>query len=119
MLFLIPLVILVAGYGLGLWFSATGRRMVRRFFFLPILVSLALTLFVAFRFERNRLAPLPGQTVPTQPDDPVHFVPLYALRVAPIALGACLIINAAGHFTIVAVHRGFLRSTPPVATTGG
>jgi hypothetical protein len=79
---------------------------------------MVVTLLVSMRFERNRLAPLPGQTVPTLLDNPVHFLPLYALRVAPIALGACLIFNATGYFTVTALHRRFRKSVPPVATGG-
>jgi hypothetical protein len=118
MLFIVPLIILVIGYGLGLWFSATGRRLVRRFFFLPVLVSLALTLLVSSKFERIRLAPLPGQTVPARPDNPLHFLPLYALRVAPIALGACLIVNASGYFAVTSLHRRFRKTRAPVASGG-
>ncbi len=118
MLFIVPLVILVAGYALGLWFAGTGRRFVRRFFFLPVLASLALTLFVSLRYERSRLAPPPAGTSHSQPDDPVHFLPLYALRVAPIALGACLILNASAHFGVAAIHRRSRKSSAPVAADG-
>jgi hypothetical protein len=119
MLFTVPLVILIVGYGLGLWFSANGRRLVRRFFFLPILLSLAVTLFVSMRFEHNRLQPLPGQTVPSLPDNPVHFLPLYALRVAPLALGTCLIINASGYFAVMGLRRRFRKAAHPVPQTDG
>ncbi len=117
LIFLIPSVILVVGYGLGLWFSIRGRRLGRRFFLLPLLVSLAFTLLVSSRYEHKRMAPLPGHTAPSIPDDPVHFLPLYALRVAPLALGVCLIANAAGQFGVRGVYRRF-RAHPP-APTGG
>ena len=118
MLFIIPLVILVVGYVLGLWCSANGNPLVRRFFFLPILASLAVTLFITSKYERARITPLPGQTLPVLPDHPWHYVPLYALRIAPIALGACLIINAAASFILVVVRRRFRRSGAPVVTDG-
>ena len=118
MLFIVPLIIFIVGYALALWFAATGRRLVRRFFFLPLLASLALTLFVSLRFEHNRLAPLPGHTAPAQPDDPFHFLPLYALRIAPIALGACLIVNVTWYFTVTAVRRRFRRPVTPEVANG-
>jgi hypothetical protein len=114
MLFIIPLIIFSLGYALALWFSATGRRLVRRFFFLPGLVSLASTLFLAMRFEHHRLTPLPGQTGPAPPGNPVHFLPLYALRVAPLILGICVIVNAAVRFAVTGARRRFRRSTAPV-----
>jgi hypothetical protein len=116
MLFIIPLIIFVVGYGLALWFSATGRRFVRRFFFLPVLVSLAITLYVSSRFEHNRLTPLPGHTLAAEPGNPVHFLPLYALRVAPIALGGCLIVNAAAYYVVGGLRRRFRRPPQPVPT---
>jgi hypothetical protein len=116
MLFIVPLILLVLGYGLALWFSATGRRLVRRFFFLPVLLSLAVTLFFSLRYERNRLMPLPGHTAPSQPDDPVHYLPLYALRLAPIAVGTCLILNATGYFVFTGVRRRLRKPAPPVTT---
>jgi hypothetical protein len=114
MLFIIPLVIFIAGYALALWFSAMGRRLVRRFFFLPVLVSLAVTLWLAMRFERHRLTQLFGQTVSVTTDGPVHFLPLYALRVAPLVLGVCVIVNAATLFTITGLRRRLRRLTPSV-----
>jgi hypothetical protein len=118
MLFIVPLVILIAGYALALWFAATGRRMVRRFFFFPVLASLLVTVAAGARFVRYRLTPLPGQTVLAQPDGAVHFLPLYALRVAPIALGACLILNAAGYFALLAFRRRLRKPVPPAAAGG-
>jgi hypothetical protein len=114
MLFIIPLVIFIVGYALALWFSATGRRLVRRFFFLPVLVSLAVTLWFALRFEHHRFALLSRQTVSAPPDSPVHFLPLYALRLAPLILGICVILNAATRFTVTGLRRRWRRAGPSV-----
>ena len=116
MLFIVPLILFVLGYGLALWFSATGRRLVRRFFFLPVLVSLAVTLLLSLRYERDRLTPRPGHIAPAEPVDPAHYLPLYALRVAPIAVGTCVILNAAGYFAVTGLRRRFRKSSPPVPT---
>ncbi len=116
MLFTVPLILFVLGYGLALWFAATGRRLVRRFFFLPLLVSLALTLFLSLRYERHRLKPRPGRTAPPQADSAVHYLPLYALRLAPLAVGTCVILNALGYFAFSGLHRRLRKPVPPVTT---
>lgn len=102
-LFIFPLVILVIGYGLGLWFAFTGRRLVRRFFLLPLFASLIVTAIYSSRFEQRK----PSRAFPSLPDDKAEFLPLYALRIAPLTLGVCLIANAAGYLTMTAVHRRF------------
>ena len=112
-LFILPLVILVIGYGLGLWLAFTGRRLVRRFFILPLLASLVVTAIYSSRYEERKQRRLPGHTAPLLPDNATHFLPLYALRIAPLALGVCLIANAAGYFTMISVHRRFHRHVPP------
>ena len=118
MLFKIPLVLFILGYALALWFTATGRRLVRRFFFLPVLVSLAVTLWLDLRFEQHRLALASGSAASTPTTSPTHFLPLYALRLAPLVLGVCVIVNATVLFANAGIRRRFRRPIPPVEGAG-
>jgi hypothetical protein len=70
------------------------------------------------RFEDRRFALLAAQTTAAPPDSPVHFLPLYALRLAPLVLGICVIVNAATRFSITGLRRRWRRAGPPVEGGG-